>query len=92
MFNPRDLDAYVKEVVDMGMLDEEIESIKTMMANLVKYPRNTPQEQTITSARMTQLFKALLLAKDLRQKSVDKVGKNDSSNTKNGGTGPTYNS
>jgi hypothetical protein len=92
MFNQQEIDDYVKEVVNMGMLDEEIQSIQTMMADLVRYPHNTPEKQQSTSLRLSQIFKALLLAKNLRQKPVNKVGKKDGSNTENSGTSPADNS
>ncbi len=74
---------HVRRTLDEGMLDVEINRIRTMLVAFAKYPspNRTVQQQRVKN--FTRLFQVLidvkqkLLAKDAGQEAVDEVGKNN---------------
>ncbi len=80
MFSNGELNEYVRAVVNSEMLESEIHRIRNLMVGLHKYPLPNKAEQKRDARNMEQLFKALLLAKDLREKAVHKVGDNNRGN------------
>jgi hypothetical protein len=78
---------HVRRTLDEGMLDVEINRIRTMLIAFAKYPSSDKASQTARVRNFTRLFQTLidvkqrLLAKDAAKEPVDNVGKNDGSKT-----------
>jgi hypothetical protein len=78
---------HVRRTLDEGMLDVEINRIRTMLIAFAKYPSPDRVQQQERIKNFTRLFQTLidvkqrLLAKDAAKESVDDVGKNDGGKT-----------
>ena len=73
---------HVARTLDEGMLDVEINRIRTMLIAFTKYPSPDRASQTARVRNFTRLFQALIdvkqkLPKDARKEAVDHVRKND---------------
>lgn len=74
---------HVRRTVDEGMLDVEINRIRTMLIAFEKYPSPDRASQTARVKNFTRLFQTLidvkqrLLTKDARKEAVDDVRKNN---------------
>jgi len=79
--------AHIRRTIEEGMLDVEINRIRTMLIAFAKYPSPDKASQTARVKNFTRLFQTLidvkqkLLAKDARKEAVDHVGKNNGGNT-----------
>ncbi len=75
---------HVRRTLDEGMLDVEINRIRTMLIAFAKYPSPDKASQTARVKNFTRLFQTLidvkqrLLAKNSGKEAVDDVGKDDS--------------
>jgi hypothetical protein len=78
---------HVRRTLDEGMLDVEINRIRTMLIAFAKYPSPNRAQQQERVRNFTRLFQTLidvkqrLLAKDAAKEAVDDVGKNDGGKT-----------
>ncbi len=74
---------HVKRIVEEGMLDVEINRIRTILIAFAKFPSLNRALQTERVKNFTRLFQTLidtkqrLLAKDAAKEAVDNIGKND---------------
>jgi hypothetical protein len=81
------IEMHVRRTLDEGMLDVEINRIRTMLIAFAKYPSPDKANQTARVKNFTRLFQVLidvkqkLLAKDARKEAVDNVGKHNGSET-----------
>jgi hypothetical protein len=75
---------HVRQALDEGMLDVEINRIRTILIAFAKYPSPNKVFQQRRVKNFTRLFQTLidtkqrLLAKDVGKEAVDQVGKNNS--------------
>ncbi len=78
---------HVRRTVDEGMLDVEINRIRTMLIAFARYPSPDKASQTARVKNFTRLFQTLidtkqrLLAKNAGKEAVDHVRKNDGGET-----------
>ena len=78
---------HVRRTVDEGMLDVEINRIRTMLIAFARYPSPDKASQTARVKNFTRLFQTLidvkqrLLAKDAGKEPVDHVRKNNGGET-----------
>lgn len=64
------IQAYVACVLEEGNLDDEILHIRRLLVGLAKHPHPDRGVQANKVHQMTAIFKALLLAKEAREKRV----------------------
>ena len=75
--------AHIRRTLDEGMLDVEINRIRTMLIAFAKYPSDDRVSQRERVKNFTRLFQALigvkheLLAKNARQEPIDHIRKNN---------------
>jgi len=75
--------AHVRRTLDEGMLDVEINRIRTMLIAFAKYPSPDKTSQTNRVKNFSRLFQVLidvkqkLSAKNAGKEPVDEVGKNN---------------
>ncbi len=81
---------YVNSVMRRGELYIELERIRKLLILAEERPLADPQEQSKNVKYLTGMFRALLLAKDARQKVVQDVRQDNSSGTQNGSTSPAH--
>ncbi len=78
---------HVQRTVEEGMLDVEINRIRTMLIAFARYPSPDKASQAARVKNFTRLFQTLidvkqrLLAKDAGKEPVDHVRKNDGGGT-----------
>ncbi len=78
---------HVRRTLDEGMLDVEINRIRTILIAFTKYPSPDKASQTARVKNFTRLFQTLidtkqrLLAKDAGKEAVDHIGKNNGGET-----------
>jgi len=78
---------HIRRTLEEGMLDVEINRIRTMLIAFAKYPSPNKANQTERVKNFTRLFQVLIDVKqklstqDAGKESVDHVGKDDSSKT-----------
>jgi hypothetical protein len=72
---------YVNSVIRRGELYLEIERIRQLLVLAEQRPVSNRAEQIEHVKYLTGMFRALLSAKDARQKVVNNVGKDDGGNT-----------
>ena len=70
MFKQEELDRYIQDILRLNELYIETTRIQKCLVGLHKHPNPNKEIQQATVSRMTQLFQALLLAKETRQKVV----------------------
>ena len=81
------IEMHVRRTMDEGMLDVEINRIRTMLIAFAKYPSPNRAQQQERVKNFTRLFQVLidvkqrLSTKDAGKEAVDKVGKDDGSET-----------
>lgn len=86
-----DLEPYKKwvtGVIARGELYIELERVRQLLVLAEQRKRPNRDEQIAHVKNLSYMFKALLLAKDARQKVVQNVGENNSGSTQNSGTSP----
>lgn len=69
---------YVDEVVARGELYLELERIRRLLvsAEIHRFPNR--EDQATNVQNLTRIFRALLLAKEIRQETIQNVGENHS--------------
>lgn len=82
---------YVNSVMRRGELYLEIERIRKLLVLAEERPLADHQEQIKNVKYLTSMFRALLLAKDARQKVVQDVRQDNRGSAQNGSTSPTDN-
>jgi hypothetical protein len=81
------IEMHIRRTLDEGMLDVEINRIRTMLIAFAKYPSPNRAQQQERVRNFTRLFQVLidvkqrLSAKDARKEPVDNVGKDNSGET-----------
>ncbi len=84
--------AHIRRTLAEGMLDVEINRIRTMLIAFAKYPSPDKASQTARVKNFTRLFQTLidvkqrLLAKNAGKEPVDDVGKDDGGETEDTST------
>jgi hypothetical protein len=84
--NPFSMQRYVDGVVARGELYLELVRIQKLMIQAHQVPR--PDREIV--AHLTQLFKALLSAKQLREEAVHYIGDHNGSHAQNGSPGVAH--
>lgn len=67
------IQAYVECVLTEGNLDDEILHIRRLLVGLAKHPHPDRGVQASKVHHMTTIFKALLLAKEAREKGIQQI-------------------
>lgn len=80
MFSQQALDAYVQCVVRRNELYLELERVRQVLVDYEQRPCEDHAEQVARIRKVTQIFRALLLTKEARQKVVQHVGNDNRSN------------
>jgi len=80
--------AYLSDVLELNVLDEEIARIQRVMVEVTKQ-KDDPR-QRIHTVHITQVFRALLTEK-AREEVVQNMGDHYSGGSENSGSGPAYN-
>lgn len=86
-----EIDAYVERVLDEHRLDEEILRIQNLLLGLHKLPHPDKEVQTRKVQLTTQIFKALLSAKEAREKCIQQIREDNSRSPQDCSAGPTDN-
>lgn len=86
-----DIPAYVERVVEEHRLDDEILRIQHLLIGLTKNPYVVKEIQDRKVHLMNQVFKALLSAKEAREKAIQEVRENNSRSTENRSPSPADN-
>jgi len=87
-----DVDAYIERVLDEHRLDDEILRIQHLMVGLTKQPCPDKAVQTRKVQLMTQIFRALLSAKEAREKCIQQIREDYRRSPENGSASPADNS
>ena len=67
MFSQQAIDAYVHDVIRRNELYLELERVRQVLVDYEQHPCQDRAEQVLRIQKLTQMFRALLLAKQLRQ-------------------------
>lgn len=86
-----DIDGYVERVLDEHRLDDEILRIQNLLLGLTKQPHPDKAIQTQKVHIVTTLFKALLSAKDARQKVIQQIREDNRRSSENRSPSPANN-
>lgn len=86
-----DIDLYIERVLDEHRLDDEILRIQNLLLGLTKHPHPDKTVQARKVQLMTQIFKALLSAKEAREKCIQQIRQDNSGGTENGSPSPADN-
>ena len=88
MYDERTIVGYIREVRKQNLLQDELERIQGLMLESTIHPHENPEQQQVNVACQNRLFKALLTEK-ARQEAIQQMSQNNSSASKDSGTGPT---
>ena len=86
-----DIDGYVEQVLDEHRLEDELIRIEHLLLGLTKQPHPDKAIQARKVYLMTHIFKALLSAKEARQKCIQKIREDNRRSAENRGTSPADN-
>lgn len=86
-----DIDLYIERVLDEHRLDDEILRIENLLVGLTKHPHPDKAIQARKVQLMNQIFKALLSAKEAREKCIQQIRQDNSSRPENGSASPADN-
>ena len=86
-----DIDLYIERVLDEHRLDDEILRIQNTMVGLTKHPHPDKAIQARKVQLMNQIFKALLSAKEAREKCIQQIRQDYSRSPENGSARPADN-
>jgi hypothetical protein len=86
-----DIPAYIEQVMDEYRLEDEIRRIQNLLLGLTKYPHPDKAIQARKVQLMTQIFKALLSAKESREKCIQQVREDNRRRAENGSPSPADN-
>jgi hypothetical protein len=65
------MDRYIEDVLRRGELYLEIERIRQLLIGMHKHPIPNRESQRETVSRMDKIFKALLIARDIRLRTKE---------------------
>ena len=85
-----DIDVYIERVLDEHRLDDEILRIQHLLLGLTKYPHPDKAVQARKVQLMNQIFKALLSAKEAREKCIQQIGQNNGGSPQNSSPSPAH--
>jgi hypothetical protein len=86
-----DIPGYIERTLDEHRLDDEILRIQNVLLGLTKHPHPDKAVQARKVQIVTEIFKALLSAKEAREKAIQEVCENDGRSAENGSAGPADN-
>ena len=86
-----DIPAYIEQVMDEYRLEDEIRRIQNLLLGLTKYPHPDKAIQARKVQLMTQVFKALLSAKESREKCIQQIREDNRRRAENGSPRPADN-
>jgi hypothetical protein len=86
-----DIPLYIERVLDEHRLDDEILRIQNVLLGLTKQPHPDKAVQVRKVQVVTEIFKALLSAKEAREKAIQEVREDHRRSAENGSTCPTNN-
>jgi hypothetical protein len=86
-----DIPLYIERVLDEHRLGDEILRIQNVRLGLTKYPHPDKAVQTRKVQVVTEIFKALLSAKEAREKAIQEVRENYGGGSENGSASPADN-
>lgn len=86
-----DIPGYIEQVLDEYRLDDEILRIQHLLLGLTKYPHPDKAVQARKVHLMTEIFKALLSAKESREKCVQQIREDNRRSAENGSASPAHN-
>lgn len=86
-----DIDAYVERVLDEHRLEDEILRIQNTMVGLTRHPHPDKAIQARKVQGLTQIFKALLSAKESREKCIQQIREDYRRSTQDCSASPTDN-
>jgi len=86
-----DIPGYIERTLDEHRLDDEILRIQNLLLGLTKHPHPDKAIQAQKVRLMTEIFKALLSAKESREKAIQEVCENDRRSAENGSPSPADN-
>jgi hypothetical protein len=86
-----DIPAYIERVMDEYRLEDEILRIQNLLLGLTKYPHPDKAIQARKVQLMTQIFKALLSAKESREKCIQQIREDYRRSTENRSPSPADN-
>jgi hypothetical protein len=89
MYTQRDVDAYIREVRKMDVLETELVRIQSLMLQETMTPVTDADEHKMKTACLNQVFKSLL-AEKARQKIVQQVRDDNCGTAENSSTGPAH--
>ena len=84
-----DIDAYVERVLDEHRLDDELLRIENLLVGLTKLPHPDKAIQARKVQLMNQIFKALLSAKEAREKCIQQIREDYRRSTQDCSASPT---
>jgi hypothetical protein len=88
LYSDRQIDEWATKTANFGLLDEEIERIKSLMVFRTKNPLSDMESNRAIVLQYNRMFKALLSEKS-RQELIEKVSDNDCSSPKDSCASPT---
>jgi hypothetical protein len=86
-----DIAGYIERVLDEHRLDDEILRIQNALLGLTKQPHPDKAVQARKVHLVTEIFRALLSAKEAREKAIQEVRENDGGRPENGSASPADN-
>jgi hypothetical protein len=78
---PMDIGGYIRSVLEQGTLDIEIYRIRQLMIGAEQHRHANKAHHAHNVSMLTAIFKALLSAKEAREKGVQQVRENDRRST-----------
>lgn len=86
-----DIPGYIERVLDEHRLDDEILRIQNVLLGLTKHPHPDKAVHVRKVQVVTEIFKALLSAKEAREKAIQEVREDDRRRAENGSASPADN-
>jgi hypothetical protein len=86
-----DIPGYIERVLDEHRLDDEILRIQNVLLGLTKHPHPDKAVHVRKVHLVTEIFKALLSAKESREKAIQEVRENDRRRAENSCPSPADN-
>lgn len=72
-----DIGGYIRTVLEQGTLDLELYRIRQLMIGAERNRFSDRNRQAHNVSMLTAIFKALLSAKEARQKGIQEIGENN---------------
>lgn len=86
-----DIPAYIERILDEHRLDDEILRIQNTLVGLTKWPHPDKVVQVRKVQVVTEIFKALLSAKEAREKRIQQIREDYRRSAENGCASPADN-